>query len=51
MQVFKNTKNYLLVKDDVGRAKHTVRDLPSYQHSYGYAAMPDKEGVGACNNN
>lgn len=44
----KHTKNYLLLKDDVGRPKPTTRDLPTYQHAYGHSAIPDKEGVGAC---
>ena len=46
--LFKNSKNYLLVKDDIGRAKPSVRDLPDYKHTYGHAAIPDKEGVGQC---
>ena len=41
-------KNYLLLKDDVGKSKPTTRDLPTLKHVYGHAAIPDKEGVGAC---
>lgn len=44
----RNMKNYLLVKDDVGRSKPTTRDLPKGDHAFGHAAIPDKEGVGAC---
>ena len=46
--IHKVTKNYLLQKDDVGKPRPTTRDLPTNHHSYGHAAMPDKEGVGAC---
>ncbi len=45
-----NTHNYLLIKDDVGKSKPSVRQLPQGGHSYGYKCRPDKEGVGACNN-
>ncbi len=44
----KTQSNYLLVRDDIGRSKPSTRDLPLKQHSYGYACIPDKEGVGAC---
>ena len=44
-----NTHNYLLIKDDVGKSKPSVRQLPQDGHSYGYKCRPDKEGVGACN--
>ena len=40
------TKNLLIIKDDVGKAKPSVRKLPSYGHSFGYAPPSDKEGVG-----
>ena len=43
-----NTNNYLLIKDDVGKSKPSVRQLPIDGHSYGYKCRPDKEGVGAC---
>lgn len=38
-------KNVLLVKDDVGHAKPTVRDLPPEGFAYGKADEPDPEGV------
>ena len=40
-----NTNNYLLIKDDVGKSKPSVRQLPIDGHSYGYKCRPDKEGV------
>jgi hypothetical protein len=46
MLVQNKTKNLLIIKDDVGKAKPSVRKLPSYGHSFGYAPQPDKEGVG-----
>lgn len=45
----KNTNNYLLLKDDIGKSRRTTRELPTYGHAYGHAALPDKEGVGHCN--
>ncbi len=48
MLVQHKTKNLLIIKDDIGKSKPTVRDLPTYGHSYGYAPIPDKEGVGQC---
>ena len=44
----KNRSNYLLLKDDVGKARPSTRELPTFQHAYGYSCKPDKEGVGAC---
>lgn len=49
MLLTKNTNNYLLLKDDIGKPRRTTRELPTYGHSYGHAALPDKEGVGQCN--
>ena len=46
--MFKNSKNQLLVRDDVGKARPSVRDLPTFGHSYGHKPAPDKEGVSAC---
>ena len=43
--MFRHTTNTLLVKDDVGRAKPSTRDLPPNTFSYGKAAVPDPEGV------
>ena len=48
MMLKNNTKNYLLIKDDVGQSKPSVRQLPQFGHSYGYKGEPDKEGVGQC---
>jgi len=38
-------KNAVLVKDDVGRAKTTVYDLPHESHAYGRAEPADMEGA------
>ena len=46
--IVKNKNNYLLLKDDVGKSRPTTRALPSGEHAYGHALVPDKEGVGAC---
>jgi len=39
------SRNAILVKDDVGKAKPTVYDLPHEDHAYGRAEMPDLEGA------
>ena len=39
--------NFLLVKDDVGRAKPTIRVLPGIDFTYGRNIQRDKEGAGA----
>ncbi len=49
MLVQHKTKNLLIIKDDIGKAKPSVRKLPGEGHSYGYAPQPDKEGVGQRN--
>ena len=46
-QKLQQSKNILLVKDQVGKAKVCVRDLPNQNHSYGAKPKPDKEGAGA----
>lgn len=46
-QKLQNSKNVLLVKDDVGKPKASVRNLPSSEHFYGAKPKPDKEGAGA----
>ena len=46
-QKLQNSKNILLVRDDVGKAKSCVRDLPHSEHFYGSKLKKDKEGVGA----
>lgn len=43
--MLKNTKNALLVKDDVGHAKPSVRDLPPEGFAYGKCEEHDPEGV------
>jgi hypothetical protein len=39
------TRNVILLKDDVGRAKPTAYDLPDETHAYGRSEMPDMEGA------
>lgn len=39
------SKNAVLVKDDVGKAKPTVYDLPPESHAYGRSDPPDMEGA------
>ena len=41
----RSTYNHLLLKDDVGRAKPSTRNLPGSFHTYGKAEVRDKEGV------
>lgn len=38
-------KNYLIVKDDVGKAKPTTRDLPDIGFSYGRPDQGNREGA------
>lgn len=40
-----SSRNAVLVKDDVGRAKPTVYDLPPESHAYGRSEVPDLEGA------
>eukprot|EP00929_Paragymnodinium_shiwhaense_P034634 TRINITY_DN18815_c0_g2_i3.p1 TRINITY_DN18815_c0_g2~~TRINITY_DN18815_c0_g2_i3.p1 ORF type:complete len:241 (-),score=42.57 TRINITY_DN18815_c0_g2_i3:176-898(-) len=40
-----NTKNVVLLKDDVGRARKTTYDLPDEGHAYGRAEPADLEGA------
>ena len=39
--------NHLLLKDDVGKAKPSTRNLPTKSHTYGKPEIRDKEGVGS----
>lgn len=39
------TRNAVLVKDDVGKAKPTIYDLPHEGHAYGRSEPPDLEGA------
>ena len=41
-----NRRNYLVLKDDVGKAKPTTRDLPAGSFAYGKAEKSKQEGVG-----
>lgn len=42
-----NTKNCLLVRDDVGRSKPNTRNLPSTHFTYGIPIAKDREDAGA----
>ena len=42
------SNNLLLKKDDVGMPKPTVRELPTFGHSYGLPGARDPEGVAQC---
>lgn len=35
----------MILKDDVGQAKATTRDLPSFEHTYGKFVLKDPIGV------
>jgi hypothetical protein len=39
------SKNPVLLKDDVGKAKPSIYDLPHESHAYGRAEQPDLEGA------
>ena len=41
-----NKRNYLVLKDDVGKAKPTTRDLPDSAFAYGKPEKTKQEGVG-----
>lgn len=41
------TRNYLLVKDDVGKSKPPIRDLPNGEFTYGKKTAENEEGAGA----
>jgi len=43
--MLKETKNVLLVKDDVGKSKPVTRDLPTEAFAYGKSEERDPEGV------
>ena len=45
--MLKATSNYMLVKDDVGKSKPSVRDLPEFGYTYGKPPPENEEGVGA----
>ena len=46
-QKLQNSNNILLVKDDVGKPKKCVRNLPNGDFSYGSKPKKDSEGAGA----
>jgi len=40
-----SSRNAVLVKDDIGKAKPTIYDLPPDHHAYGLSEIPDMEGA------
>ena len=40
-----SSKNILLIKGDIGRAKPSVYHLPDENYAYGKAYVKDKEGA------
>ena len=44
----RSSTNYLLSKDDIGRAKAATRTLPPGGHTFGYKDKPDPVGVRGC---
>lgn len=46
MEKLINKKNFLLVKDDVGRGKPATRDLPPDGFTYGKPDRRDTENAG-----
>ena len=44
----KSSTNYLLQKDDIGKAKPFTHTLPSIDHSFGLANKRDPVDVGGC---
>lgn len=42
----RSSKNFLIVKGDIGKAKPFTMDLPDKNHTYGMPNRFDKPGVG-----
>jgi hypothetical protein len=51
MSVRQASQNILILKDDVGLAKRTTRDLPAEAHIYGKSIPRDPVGVQQCKQN
>ena len=47
LSYLQNTRNRLLARDDVGRAKATCVPLPGPNFEYGKRCAHDREGAGA----
>lgn len=47
LNFLQSSNNFLLVKDSMGKAKPSTRDLPGGTYTYGKKLKPDAEGVGA----
>lgn len=48
MSVRQASQNILILKDDVGKAKRSTRDLPGKNFNYGKAIPRDPVGVQNC---
>ena len=48
MSVRQNSQNILILKDEVGKARRTTRDLPPKDFTYGRAIPRDPVGVQRC---
>ena len=40
--------NLLILKDDIGKARPSTRELPHPEFTYGLPGPTDEEGVGKC---
>ena len=49
--MLRKSYNMLLLKDDIGKSKPTVRELPQPEFTYGQPVPKEQEGVGKCNLN
>jgi hypothetical protein len=45
MSVRQTSNNVLIIKDDIGKAKRTTRDLPPSDFTYGLVVAKDPVGV------
>ena len=50
MSVRQNSQNILILKDDVGKAKRSTRDLPHSEFVFGQKIPRDPVGVHQCKN-
>ena len=47
--MLRKSTNMLLAKDDVGKAKPSMRTLPEPDFAYGQSVPKEIDGVGRCN--
>ena len=48
MSVRQTSNNILIIKDDIGKAKRSTRDLPPEGSAYGLVIPKDPVGVAQC---